>query len=127
MPENSAPFEGSDDQHADNAAHDGEFEPVFRIFFKLWLHRSVRLRIKRALNPSVRLSIAVHNIVAHHQVIDLAIDEAAISVIGRANDRLPAHVEGSIDQRRATGGLLESLQQGVELRVLLATQRLDSR
>src|SRR2546430_2516949 len=125
MPEDTAPFESSHNQHHDNAAHHGKFQPIFRILLELWLHKSVGLRIKRALEPSMRLSIAVQDIVADNEVIDLAIDEASVSVIGRADDRLAAHVERGIDQRSAASRLLESLEQSVEGWVLLAAQRLN--
>src|SRR5439155_2114050 len=90
-------------------------------------HRSVGLRMESALETSMRLGIAIKEKVPNHEVIHLAVDETTVSIIWGADDRFTAHVERCIDQRGATGGLLESLQQPVELRVLLATQRLDSR
>jgi len=59
--------------------------------------------------------------------IDLGIDEAPIGILRGAHHRFPAHIERSVDEHRATGLRLESLQQGVKLWVTLRIYCLDPR
>src|SRR3954464_3629270 len=103
MPQNSPAFEGSHDQHSHDAAHHRKFQPVLRIFFEFWLHGLVWLWIESALQSSMRLGIAIQKKVPNRERIHIAVDEATVSIIRRANDRFPAHVERSVDQHSATG------------------------
>src|SRR3954463_14798248 len=64
--------------------------------------------------------------VADHQHLDLAAHEAAEGVLGRADDRFAAHVEGGVHDHRAAGLILERRDQVVERLVGLFVHRLDT-
>src|SRR5688500_19477938 len=84
---------------------------------------AVRLSVKGELLPPVRivrkrrLAILVENAVLEHQNVHFRPHETTIRVFRRADDRLAAHVERGVDQHRASGALLEFLEQGVVPRV----------
>src|SRR5258708_23130847 len=64
--------------------------------------------------------------VADRERVDLRAHEAAEGILGRADDRLPAHVETGVDQHRAAGRALERGQQRMEARIGLAVDGLDA-
>src|SRR5262249_15227043 len=64
--------------------------------------------------------------VADHQHLDLAAHEAAEGVLGRAYDRLAAHVERGVDHDRAPGLRLEGRDQVMKRGVGFAMHRLDA-
>src|SRR5215510_12979769 len=68
------------------------------------------------LERRVLLGLAQHA-VADDEQLDLVAHEAAEGVLGRADDRLAAHVEARVDQDAAAGLLLEARDQCVEARV----------
>src|SRR5258706_2019735 len=69
----------------------------------------------------------VEEAVADDERLDLGTHEAAERVLGRADDRLAAHVEAGVDEHRAAGRRLERLEQAVETGVGLLVHRLDAR
>src|SRR5215468_1733083 len=79
---------------------------------------SIRLELVLVvdLERRVLLGLAQHAI-ADDEKLDLVAHETAESILGRADDRLAAHVEAGIDQDATTSLLLEARDQGVEARV----------
>src|SRR5262245_30253251 len=73
------------------------------------------------------LALLAQEAVAHREALDLGAHEAAERVLGRADDRLAAHVEAGVDDHRAAGLLLEALDQRVVLRIGLLVHRLHAR
>ena len=67
----------------------------------------------------ILLLLAQHGI-ADHQAFDVGAHEAAEGVLGRAHNRLAAHVEGGIDEHGTAGETVELLDQGVIGRVGVA-------
>ena len=65
--------------------------------------------------------------VLEHQRVHLGAHEAAVGVLGRAHDRLAAHVERRVDHDRATGEPVERLDDGVELGAVVARDGLEPR
>src|SRR6185295_16488685 len=65
--------------------------------------------------------------VADRQALDLGAHEAAERVLGRADDRLAAHVEAGVHDHRAAGLLLVGGNEVVKLRVRFPVHRLHPR
>src|SRR5438876_10121416 len=81
----------------------------------------VRISLQR------RLIRFFENEVLEYQEIDLCSHEAAVSVRGRADDRLAANIEGCIDDHAAPGFLFKRLEQRVVPWVVRFLNCLDSR
>ena len=63
--------------------------------------------------------------IADDENVDLAPHKAAECVLGRADDRLAAHIEAGIDQNRAAGQFLKAAEQRVVTRIGFAVHGLD--
>src|SRR5262245_5769075 len=57
------------------------------------------------------LALLAQEAVAHRERLDLGAHEAAERVLGRADDRLAAHVEASVDDDRAASTVLKRRKQ----------------
>src|SRR6185503_5496217 len=68
------------------------------------------------LQPGI-LALLLQEAVADREALDLGSHEAAERVLGRADDRLAAHVEAGVHDHRATGFVLEFIQQQIKFRV----------
>ena len=73
------------------------------------------------------LAVLIQNAVADHQYLDLGSHEAAEGILGRAGNRLAAHVKARIDEHGAAGFRLEHAEQGVEPGISLVMNGLHAR
>jgi hypothetical protein len=73
-----------------------------------------------------RLGRALEETVAEDEVIDARVNEAAVGVVGGADDGFAADVEGGIDEDGAAGGGFEAFEEGVEAGVLGMGDGLDA-
>src|SRR5215472_12891651 len=73
------------------------------------------------------LVLLLQEAIADHEDLDLAAHETAECVIGRAGDRLAAHIEAGIDENWAAGQCLKTAQQRMVARVGLTMHGLNPR
>src|ERR1043166_5005333 len=95
--------------------------PFGSIKLKLLLPRKVFSNRALAL-----LRLQKHEL-AQHEAVHLRPHEARVSLRGRADDRLAAHVEGGVHEHGAAGQSLEGREQFVVSGVLFAPHGLDAR
>src|SRR5205085_3843146 len=65
--------------------------------------------------------------VAENEIVHVGSQETAVGVLGSADGRFAADVEGSVDEDRTAGPALERAEQIVEARVSRGGNRLDAR
>src|SRR5512144_1564221 len=73
------------------------------------------------------LVLLVQQVVPHREVVHVGAHEAQVGVVGRADDRLPAHVERRVDHDGDAGELLELGNDVVVQRAVLAPHGLQAR
>src|SRR5438552_2853413 len=72
------------------------FHHSFGFSFSFGVTMSIRHQFDGAGDRFPRLRGALQQKIADHQVIHLGVHETAVGVVGRANDRLAAHVERGV-------------------------------
>src|SRR5262245_25772705 len=88
----------------------------------------VRLELVLVVDLELRILLRLaQHAVADDEKLDLVAHEAAEGVLGRAHDRLAAHVEACVDQNSAAGLLLEARDQRMETRAGVGVHRLYTR
>src|SRR5262249_46379811 len=80
--------------------------------------RSIRLEFVLVIPPQGRVLLVLDEIaVAGRQYVDLRAHEAAEGILGRADDRLAAHVEAGVDQDRTPGQRVKAADEIVIQRI----------
>ena len=85
----------------------------------------IRYGVEFLLHHLLRLGTAFQEEVTHREIIHLGINEAAIGIVGRADNGFAADVELGVHEHGTSGFFLEPLQDGVKVGVLPGRHRLD--
>src|SRR5262249_47089948 len=88
---------------------------------------SIRLELVLIIPPQRGVLLVLDEIAAAgRQYVDLRAHEAAEGILGRAYDRLAAHVEAGVDQDGASGQRVKATDEVVVKRIGLAMHRLHA-